>query len=226
VRILISSSIRGEAHLNLLPFSPTFADALSTPYPASVKFVWTITRPIHKILQRCNLYCHLCTYTQSMGTNLEPQVNLSSWPKYLTLCEGLPYEFFLGWGLLAAMHIYASNAEHSAWSDMVSGVGWVVHLVVRGKPHLTAVKRMVINILQYLSVTCTCGVTGLKESTVRVAERVWARNVVLWGKSPCWVVLTCHRPLWGSFLPFLLVSHQVAAKGSNNRSDILVKMKG
>jgi hypothetical protein len=135
-------------------------------YPPTPDFVRTITRPIHKISRQCNLYYHLCTYTQSVGTILEPQVNILSWPN---ICKGLPYEFFLGWGLLAAMHIYASNAEHSAWQYVFSGVGLVVHLdptaMVCGKPHLTAVKQMVINTLQHLSVTCTCEVTGLKKPT-------------------------------------------------------------
>jgi len=39
--------------------------------------------------------------------------------------------------------------------------------MARGKPHPTAVKRMVINILHHLSVTRTCEITGLKESTIR-----------------------------------------------------------
>ena len=39
--------------------------------------------------------------------------------------------------------------------------------MARGKPHPTAVKQMVINILHHLSVTRTCEITGLKESTVQ-----------------------------------------------------------
>ena len=39
--------------------------------------------------------------------------------------------------------------------------------MARGKPHPTVVKQVVINILHHLSVTRTCEITGLKESTVR-----------------------------------------------------------